>query len=263
MKLQKSIYPSTKDYMIKIYRICQKAIELCPEQCLRVSKSKGRFYFRVEDVTSKIRKYLSRKDPQYLLLVKKYCATRILSAMNETTWLSEQPSQKAFDALDKICVWLEDRFGDACPNFVCSRRTILREWQEEPYERNPFVIDDLHSFQTARGEMVRSKTENFIADYFYSHHIPYKLEYPVDVGTRNLYPDFIFVNPANGNIYYLEAFGLMQDPDYVRKSFLCKIRDYSQVGIILGVNLFATFESADVPFDTAGFRRMMERILAM
>jgi len=262
MNIVKSIFPSSKEYIEKLVKQCDKAILICPELCLQVSKTKGHFYFRVKDLSRGTCKYISQSDPNFLSLVRKYCAMRILNAIKPFLHPGKIPENKAFDALDKISVWLEDRFNDAVPGFVRSRRTILREWQAVEYERNTFPISADRASETARGEIVRSKTENYIADYFYNNHIPYRLEYPIDVGTHTIYPDFVFVNPANGNIYYLEAFGLMHNREYVYKSFLCKIRDYSRVGIVLGVNLLATFESEDLPFDPVGFRRMIEGVFS-
>jgi len=107
---------------------------------------------------------------------------------------------------------------------------------------------------------VRSKTECIIADYFYTNNIPYRLEYPLYTDGRTFYPDFVFVNPSNGKIFYLETFGCMSDPDYVRKMII-KINEYSRAGLVLGDNFLALFESSDIPFDTNTFRNVIERAL--
>ena len=52
-------------------------------------------------------------------------------------------------------------------------------------------------------------------------------------------------------VVYLEHLGMMDDVQYVEK-WLYKQNAYEKNGIILGVNLFITYETGKKPLDTKG-----------
>lgn len=124
----------------------------------------------------------------------------------------------------------------------------VSRWMAQPYTGLGFREGE-RSYLTNNGEKVRSKSEKILADLFLSWHIPYKYECPLFLDDyRTFYPDFTFLDPANGQEIYWEHFGLMDDPTYAQKCFL-KINAYGRHDIILYDRLLASFETADCLLD--------------
>jgi len=257
------IYPCTRDYLVKLNEICRKSTDCLPGKKLNINYDRGKLAFRVSERGkdgSVKRRYLPQRDPLVPKLISKYCAERIIKALQQTSWRLGAADADAFNKLDEVSESLEDLFGGRCPEFVRTRRSILKKWQDESYERNPCEFDNDTNHVTARGERVRSKSEMLAAGIFDRLGIPYRLEYPVKLGGRVVYPDFIFVIPRTGMVYYYESFGRMGDADYVEKT-LRKIRDYAKNGITFSDNFIATFESKDIPFDAEAFLNTVKKLM--
>lgn len=95
--------------------------------------------------------------------------------------------------------------------------------------------------KTARGELVRSKSEVIIANALYYNNIDYEYEPVLKLDEYIKRPDFKIVDADTGNVWYWEHCGMMSDKDYV-KAWEEKERLYSKYGIIEGKNLIVTKE---------------------
>lgn len=71
--------------------------------------------------------------------------------------------------------------------------------------------------QTARGELVRSKSEVIIADHLHRHGLDYRYEQKLQLGSDIRIPDFTIEDDDTGITYYWEHCGMMNDPEYVRR----------------------------------------------
>lgn len=122
------------------------------------------------------------------------------------------------------------------------------EWAQEPYEKNEGHPENL-KFQTKKGDLVRSKSEVFIADSLYLRKIPYRYEAKLDLGEYGVfYPDFLVFHPRLLKLYYWEHFGMMDDEDYSHKAYR-KLEIYTNNGIVPMDNLIVTFETRNNPLD--------------
>lgn len=259
--MRNTIFPCTKEYVKKLDDLCRKASAECPGFLLQLNQSCKSTY-RVYDEAKGTRKYIATSDKRFLILVRKYCATRILRVLSNTAWRNHRATPKTFEALDEISLRLEEAFGEFTPSFVRSRKSIIQKWVSESYERNPYFPINAEGFRTERGEYVRSKTECMIADYLFEHNIPYKLEAPLMVCGREVYPDFTIVNPINGEVFYIESFGMMQDPEYALKC-VRKIQEYAREGYTVGDSLLVCFECEERPFDPDGFKKMIKNAMGV
>ena len=134
---------------------------------------------------------------------------------------------------------------------------FVKNWEEEEYQGIPFTIGMPEIF-SEKGERVRSKSEKMIADKLFLMKIPYRYEYPVDIGrVYPVYPDFTILDIRERRQVIFEHFGMMQDNDYACGA-MDKIRDYQKAGFQVGVNFLFTMESQDRPLDMREFERMME-----
>ncbi len=104
-------------------------------------------------------------------------------------------------------------------------------------------------FMTVRGEMVRSKSEKILADYFYSVGIPYQIEPRfVLLNGSCVYPDFVLLNLKNLKTIYWEHLGLVEKDGYATGNYF-KLMDYEDSGLIIGDSLIITMETKERPLD--------------
>lgn len=71
--------------------------------------------------------------------------------------------------------------------------------------------------RTARGEMVRSKSEVIIADHLTSRGVDYGYEQPLTVAGVTKYPDFTIEDMETGSNFYWEHCGMLHVPSYRRR----------------------------------------------
>lgn len=123
-----------------------------------------------------------------------------------------------------------------------------KEWKERQFPEKSFEAG-LREIYTNKEERVRSKSEKILADLFFRLDIDYKYECPLPLhdGTT-VYPDFTFYNPVLNQEIYWEHFGMMDDPEYAKKT-VNKLHAYEKNGITLGKRLIATFETSVAPLD--------------
>ena len=86
-----------------------------------------------------------------------------------------------------------------------------------PVEINGRFFDDYLIHRTARGEMVRSKSEVIIADHLANHGIEYGYEQPLTIDGVTKYPDFTIEDMESGLTLYWEHCGMLHVPSYHRR----------------------------------------------
>lgn len=144
-------------------------------------------------------------------------------------------------------------------NYLESDADFERSWLQSTRNfTNTYPIEK--GIMTERGEQVRSKSEKMIADKLYMKNVPYKYEAGLLLSdNRVIFPDFTLLNRRTREEYYLEHFGMMDNPEYC-KSALEKIELYEREGIFLGERLLATFESSFKSINMKEFEKLIERI---
>ena len=103
--------------------------------------------------------------------------------------------------------------------------------------------------RTAKGEMVRSKSEMSIANMLYDRGIPYHYEEILHLNGVAAAPDFTIAVRGENCIKYLEHCGMIADPGYFR-SYCRKQYDYISAGLQVGRDVFFTYEDQDGSIDT-------------
>lgn len=132
----------------------------------------------------------------------------------------------------------------------------VRKWMEIPFIPKGFM-KGMPEYYTLNGERVRSKSEVIIADRLREKGVPYKYECPVRVGRFLFHPDFSVLRLSDRNVVYHEHCGKMDDPKYT-EDLVKRINDYSKAGIVIGQNLFLTFESSTSPLDMKTLDELIE-----
>ena len=144
--------------------------------------------------------------------------------------------------------------------YVLTDDEFARRWQEKKYTGGKFEEDD-PAYYTKRGDRVRSKSEQIIADRLFDAGVPYRYEFPFVYdsfeGKKQIFTDFTALNKRTRTVYRWEHFGRMDDPKY-RKTFFWKQFIYSQNNCIPGVGIIFTFEDNENPLDTRYVDRIIE-----
>lgn len=126
--------------------------------------------------------------------------------------------------------------------YILSDEEFIKKWKESfKLNENSYPIDTcLHS---EAGELVRSKSEKMIADKLYMKNIPYVYEPKIILpNKKTAFPDFAMLNVRTRATFYMEHFGMMDDPEYCKQA-IEKITMYEKNGIHIGENLLVIFES--------------------
>ena len=153
------------------------------------------------------------------------------------------------DSLKKVYESLPQGKKELVVPYQYPDKEYAQRWQAKPYEGKGFREGDPEIY-TKRGERVRSKSEQLIADRLFYSGIPYRYEYPFELKNgKKVYTDFTILNVRTRTEYRLEHFGMMGDPEYRSFAFF-KIADYANNGLLMGRNIIYTFEDGNSPMDS-------------
>ena len=86
-----------------------------------------------------------------------------------------------------------------------------------PVEIKGLFFESYLIHRTARGEMVRSKSEVIIADHLANNGIEYSYEQPLTIEGVTKYPDFTIEDMESGLTFYWEHCGMLHVPSYRRR----------------------------------------------
>ncbi|MBO7349347.1 MAG: hypothetical protein J6U27_05265 [Spirochaetales bacterium] len=220
-------------------------------------------YYHREDSSELDGRYLS-KDEMGLarnLAQKEYCEKVLSAAKKEKKEIEKICEKFSKDTLLEAYTEMKKGKRILVEPYVLPDEEYARRWQAKKYEGGKFEDGDSVQY-TKRGDRVRSKSEQIIADRLYDAKIPYRYEYPLEyVKGKYIYTDFTVLNPKTRRIYRWEHFGRMDDDNY-RKTFFWKQSVYMSCGYVPGVNYICTFEDNENPLDVRVVDKIIEKILS-
>ena len=115
--------------------------------------------------------------------------------------------------------------------------------------------------KTARGELVRSKSEVIIADALFDSGCPYEYEKALLLGNDGYKsPDFTIDDAESGSVYYWEHCGMMNDNSYCKR-WERKRAVYKKNGIIEGKNLIVSYDDKNGSIDSMAIRDLIKKHL--
>lgn len=136
----------------------------------------------------------------------------------------------------------------------------MSAWKNEPYDRNmshpekiiyPTVIPNLFT---------RSKSESMIVSRLEFFGVPYHYDENQYIDGVRLAMDFICINVNTGKKWYWDHRGMLDDKSYIEKTLYCE-GHYLNAGIISGINLIVTSETASHPLDVQDVDQMIQDYL--
>ena len=239
----------------------EKEIKRLPKNKLRCTKNRNHYQYYVDG------KYVAKENEKLIhdLCCREYyeklhrLATKILKNRIEYDSLigsyENYPLDQVFDSL---CEGRKDFLRESLYVPVSIK---IERFMMEDYTTLGFGDNNENYYFTNKGERVRSKSEKIIADCLAHKDIPYRYEKPLVLWEHNrqivVYPDFTIMNRRNGNLYYLEHLGMMDDLEYVKKANK-KLSLYEKNGHLLGKDLFTLREMRDLPLNINILDRYVE-----
>ena len=253
--------------------IKQKALKAAPEGNLRISKSNGAVQYYHKSTSEKIGGHyiLAKNKKLAQQLAQKEYDKKVLESVNlelkllNRTLCQYEQLQVRNKLVEKIFSRLTKMRQKLIKPVRLTDETFAAQWLSLPYEKKPFAEDAI-KYTTARGDFVRSKSENIIADTLYRMSIPYRYEFPLKVKTEDgrlikLHPDFCCLNLRTRQEFYWEHFGIMDNPDYAEQA-VGKLSLYAHNGFYIGKNLIITTETSKQPLSTKLVEKITKEFLA-
>lgn len=232
-----------------------------PEGKLRISVNHGSpQYYRVSEEGERGGTYLSKKKEMNTIkdLAQKEYTFKLVQCM-ENNLKDIERVKKAYEKMERLNIYpelSEERKALVVPNVLDGG--FEKEWQNVTYQGKKFQDNDLEIY-TEKGERVRSKSEKMIADKMYLMSIPYRYECPLRLDSGiYIYPDFTILNVPKRKEYFLEHFGMMDNPEYSQKA-VKKINAYIKNGIYPGEKLLLTYETSQSPIDMTAVSLILEK----
>lgn len=132
----------------------------------------------------------------------------------------------------------------------------LDEWQQQIFLKNEKYPEQL-IHNTYSGNMVRSKSEVLIDMVLHENRIPFRYECLLELGDVEVFPDFTIRHPKNGELFYWEHFGMMDNANY-SKNAISKLQLYVSNGIIPSIQLITTYETKEKPLNTEMIQKIVD-----
>lgn len=265
-------FSQRKAYLSRVITVKKKALKTAPVGRLKVVTSHGQLqYYHVIAEEKSLPVYLSKKDLKLArkLAQKAYdkkvvsAAERELKAWNMlASFFPETTVEELYETLSPA------RQALVVP-VVPTDEQYRAVWEAVEYTPKPFK-EGAKVFYTDRGERVRSKSEQLIANLLYRLGIPYRYECPIKVAvngkTQTWYPDFTILDVKNRKEVYLEHLGMLDDRseenNYARNAFW-KMKVYEENGLYEGKNMLYSFETGQAPLDITYVEMKLRRMLGM
>jgi hypothetical protein len=153
---------------------------------------------------------------------------------------------------------LRDYSGVAFSDIACRFTNLFEKPEIIEHQKKLYEAGLIH--KTARGELVRSKSEVIIADALFDSQIDYDYERPLDLGEDGIKsPDFTIEDAESGLLFYWEHCGMMTDDSY-RHRWEAKKAVYAKHRIIEGENLIVSYDE-NGSIDSQAIRKLIKEFL--
>ena len=230
---------------------------------IRNKKGECYQYYCRENGDDSTGRYLRKEESELIkkLAQKEYYMKALSEAEREKALLADFLKLSNEDALLKVYTEMSEGKRILVEPYVLPDDEYARRWQAKPYTGGVFGEDD-PIYYTKRGDRVRSKSEQIIADRLFDAGVPYRYEYPFTYdsfeGKKKIFTDFTVLNKRTRSVYRWEHFGRMDDPKY-RKTFFWKQSVYSRYNCIPGIGIIFTFEDNENPLDMRYVDKLIEK----
>ncbi len=193
------------------------------------------------------------------LAQKDYCLKFLKEAKDELRSLEKYLSTTEKRNVEAVYMDMSEARKIYANPFITPDDLYIRQWEDRTYEPGYFM-SDYPEYYSAKGERVRSKAEENIANLLILSKVPYHYECPFVIGGEERRPDFYCLNVRTKTEYLWEHFGMMDNTEYARNS-VEKINKMAANGYVHGQNCIFTFETSVLPLNTRIIQLMIEKFL--
>ena len=232
-----------------------EAVSAAPEGHLRILKKSG--FVQYYDGNE----YLHTDDSRIRLLAqRRYDKQVIKAALAEKRLLMHVVDNYPHIPIEEIYMAQNAVRQELIKPIMLPDEEFIERWLAEPYIRKPFAKNAPEIYSN-KGERVRSKSEKMLADMFFLHGQPYKLECPLsNMYGEVIHPDFTLLRVKSRTIFYWEHCGMLDNPSYA-SDLDNRLRFYGSLGIFPGKGLLLTTETDGRPIDMRLAEEMMRQVL--
>ena len=258
--------------LTKLIETTQRHLKKAPEGFLKIRQIRGApRYYQVITGEANQGTYLSKKhlDLAKQLAQKSYDLKVLKAAELELQAWQLLASHFPDKTFEEVYETLSPARQKLVTPVIPTDEQYRKQWEEVTYTPG-FFKSDAPMYITDRGERVRSKSEQLIANLLYRLGIPYRYEYPIEVivnGYKKTWrPDFTILDVKNRRELYLEHFGKLDDSDdtdnYARNAF-GKMKIYEENGMFDGGCMIYSFETSKAPLDITYVEMKVRRALGL
>jgi len=234
---------------------CRQQLALAPKGSVfsrKISEDTYRYFKRVHfsDGTEK-ELYLGKKaqDEAVALAQRMLTEKHLQDLLRERkllrSILTYQNMEPAADTFLKSHPGISKLLAENQENKLSADR--LR-WKNMPYDKNPNHPEQLKYPTIIPGLLVRSKAEADIVSRLEFHGVPYHYDEVMNFGGKKIAMDFLCLNISTGSIWYWDHRGMLDRPDYIRKTLYCE-NIFLNAGIVPWINMIVTTETLEHPLD--------------
>ena len=235
-----------------------------PEEKICARKRGGRYVYYVRNVDADGRrheKYLPCNDVKQIAALCRAAYLRKLIPALEKEARCIKHFKRGYNSQAKFAAW--EKLPEAYKQFIKplfkSNEQICFEWEKASFEGNTFPLVEDARYITKKGECVRSRIELIVANILYDLKIPYRYECKLMLPSGAVWPDFTIMNPKTLEVYYLEIFGMMDNPEYEMSAFK-KIAKYAASEYYS--NLIMFFDHKNAPISPEDIKRTLEKLFS-
>lgn len=165
--------------------------------------------------------------------------------------MSHMPEQKTVEIFSQSALKNETDalFGIASPLLSTHGMQLL--------QRKKILHPEHLIHRTAKGLLVRSKSEVIISNCLFARSLPYLNEPLIACGNKFLSPDFLVLSPAGDEVFLWEHWGLLTKPGYLEDN-LEKLQAYQMAGFTPQNNLIITADTTDGDLDSYRIERILD-----
>lgn len=262
--MNKSIFESLKrrcEFIERLIESCTDYLSRTPEGRLDIKKRGNTKYYYMFRTTNGRREicYLGNKrDKKVCTYAQRSYIEKLLRAAKKEhkvirRYLGNMP-KKTFE---DVYYSLTDDRKELIKPYILSDEDYAKAWEQKEYTPKSFR-EGIPVYMTMKGERVRSKSEQIIADRLYANGIPYRYECPLALDDLVIHPDFTILRMSDREEVYLEHCGRKEDPGYAQDA-ISRFNNYALNGIVPGDRLFTLYETNKHPLDTRVLDKMIEK----
>ncbi len=249
-------------FIDRVKAFYNKQLSVLPEGKLRIVKHGDHiYYYRIVDCGDNNGLLLKdgEKHIANKLAQRSYCEALLRIADKESKLLKRVLEKYPATKVEDYYQTLSNERQKIVVPIMLTDDQFVKQWLENPFEPKGFKEGESH-FVTIKGERVRSKSEQIIADRLTARGIPYKYECPLERRSDIVHPDFTILRMSDRKEVYLEHLGKMGDERYAADA-VRRVNEYAMNGIVLGDRLFVTMETDTVPLDVRMLDKLIEQEL--